>query len=140
MPRLAIVQRAPTLLHREQTLLTAVAGVAEAAANGARLVIFPEAFIPGYPAWIWRLRPGTDSALGGELHALLLKSSVCLKRGDLLPLTEAAREYQVTVVCGLNERDEEFGGGTLYNTVLVIGPEGTILNRHRKLMPTNPER
>jgi nitrilase len=56
------------------------------------------------------------------------------------PLLEAARHYNVTVVCGMDERDDEFGGGTLYNTVLVIGPDGSILNRHRKLMPTNPER
>jgi nitrilase len=138
--RLAIVQKAPTYLHRDQTLRTAVASVAEAAASGAQLVIFPEAFIPGYPAWIWRLRPGTDGAIGGRLHALLLEQAVSLKRGDLAPLLEAARAHQVTVVCGVDERDDEFGGGTLYNTVLVIGPDGAILNRHRKLMPTNPER
>jgi nitrilase len=127
-------------LHRDQTLRTAVAAVAEAAASGAQLVIFPEAFIPGYPAWIWRLRPGTDSAVSGRLHALLLEQAVSLKRGDLAPLSEAARVHKVTVVCGVDERDDEFGGGTLYNTVLVIGPDGAILNRHRKLMPTNPER
>jgi nitrilase len=117
-----------------------VTAVREAAAGGAQLVIFPEAFIPGYPAWIWRLRPGPDGALSGELHARLLEQAVNLRRGDLAPLTAAAREHNVTVVCGLDERDDEFGGGTLYNTVLVIGPDGTILNRHRKLMPTNPER
>lgn len=138
--RLAIVQRAPAYLHRDQTLRTAVAAVAEAAAGGAQLVIFPEAFIPGYPAWIWRLRPGADAAVSGRLHALLLEQAVSLKRGDLAPLLEAARAHKVTVVCGVDERDDEFGGGTLYNTVLVIGPDGAILNRHRKLMPTNPER
>ena len=138
--RLAIIQKAPSYLHRDQTLRTAVAAVAEAAAGGAQLVIFPEAFIPGYPAWIWRLRPGADGALGGQLHALLLQQAVSLKRGDLAPLIAAAREHRVTLVCGMDERDDEFGGGTLYNTVLVIAPDGTILNRHRKLMPTNPER
>lgn len=138
--KVAIIQRAPTYLHREATLSTAVASIAEAAAGGARLVVFPEAFVPGYPAWVWRLRPGTDGALSARLHALLLEHAVSLKRGDLAPVMAAARTHAVTVVCGIDERDDEHGGGTLYNTVLVIGPDGAILNRHRKLMPTNPER
>jgi nitrilase len=138
--KLAVVQRAPVFLQRDQTLHAAVAAVAEAANSGARLVIFPEAFIPGYPAWIWRLRPGTDNAMGGQLHARLLEHAVIPGRGDLLPLMTAAREHQVTVVCGIHERDGAHGGGTLYNTVVMIGPDGSLLNRHRKLMPTNPER
>jgi len=140
MPKLAVVQRPPTYLNRDKTINAAVAGIAEAAATGAKLVVFPEAFVPGYPAWIWRLRPGTDGALSARLHALLLENAVSLKRGDLSPLTEAAREHDLTLICGVDERDDQRGGGTLYNTVLVIGPDGTILNRHRKLMPTNPER
>jgi len=103
-------------------------------------VVFPEAFVPGYPAWIWRLRPGTDAALSARLHAMLLENAVTLGDADLSRLTDAAREHSVTLVCGIDERDDEFGGGTLYNTVVVVGPDGTILNRHRKLMPTNPER
>jgi nitrilase len=136
----AVIQRAPTYLHRDRTLAAAVDAVAEAAAAGAKLVIFPEAFVPGYPAWIWRLRPGTDGALSARLHGLLLENAVIIRRGDLSSLTDAAREHAVTVICGIDERDDEYGGGTLYNTVVVIGPAGTILNRHRKLMPTNPER
>jgi len=136
----AVVQRAPTYLHRDRTLAAAVDAVAEAAAAGAKLVIFPEAFVPGYPAWIWRLRPGTDGALSARLHGLLLENAVIIHKGDLSSLTDAAREHAVTVICGIDERDDEYGGGTLYNTVVVIGPAGTILNRHRKLMPTNPER
>lgn len=56
------------------------------------------------------------------------------------PLTQAAQRHGVSVVCGLNERERTRGGTTLYNSVGVIGPDGTLLNRHRKLMPTNPER
>jgi len=138
--KIAIVQRAPAILDRNRTIQAAVAGIAEAAGNGARLVVFPETYIAGYPSWIWRLRPGSDAALGARLHSLLLENSVCPKRGDLQPLIEAAAKHNVTVVCGMNERDEEHGGGTLYNTVVVIGADGRLLNRHRKLMPTNPER
>jgi nitrilase len=74
------------------------------------------------------------------LHGRLLDQAVDLKRGDLEPLCAAARQHQVTVLCGINERDSEFSRTTLFNSYLVIGPEGAVLNRHRKVMPTNPER
>jgi nitrilase len=138
--RIAVVQRPPVLLDREGTVQAAVAAVAEAARGGAKLVIFPEAFIPGYPVWIWRLKPGADMALATRLHGLLLDQSVDLARGDLDPLCVAARAHAVTLVCGMHERDSEFSRTTLYNTVVVIGSDGTVQNRHRKLIPTNPER
>jgi nitrilase len=140
MPRLAVVQKSPAFLHRAACLRIAVESVAEAAAGGARVIVFPEAFIPGYPAWIWRLRPGGDMALSESLHRALLDNAVDLARDDLAPLRDAAREHGVTVVCGVHERDGEFSRGTLYNTVVTIGGDGKVLNRHRKLMPTNPER
>lgn len=140
MTTLAIVQRPPVWLDREATLALAVSWVAEAAAAGATLVVFPETFVPGYPSWIWRLAPGRDGALLGQLHTRLLANAVDVLGGDLAPLCEAARIHRVTVVCGINERDSALGGGTLYNTVVTIGPDGGLLNRHRKLMPTNPER
>jgi nitrilase len=140
MSRIAVVQRPPVLLDRGRTLHAAVAAVAEAARGGAKLVVFPEAFVPGYPVWIWRLKPGADMGLAGTLHARLLDNAVSLRRGDLDALCAAAKENALTVVCGMHERDEDFSRSTLYNTVVVIGPDGTILNRHRKLMPTNPER
>jgi len=138
--RIAIVQKPPVLLDRTRTITEAVAGIREAAGNGAKLVVFPEAHIPGYPAWIWRLRPGGDMALTEKLHAQLLANAVSFDGDHLAPLQNAAKEHQVTVVCGMDERDAEFSRGTVYNTVVVVGPDGQILNRHRKLMPTNPER
>jgi nitrilase len=140
MSRLAVVQHAPVFLDRARTLEKAVASVREAAKEGARLVVFPEAFVPGYPAWMWRLRPGGDMRLTEKLHSLLRANSVDLSGDDLAPLREVARKEKVAVVCGLHERDTDFSGGTLYNTVVAIGADGSILNRHRKLMPTNPER
>lgn len=140
MARVAIVQQAPVFLDRAATLDKAVAAVAEAAAGGARLVVFPEAFVPGYPAWLWRLRPGDDMALTEQLHARLRANAVDLGGDDLAPLCDAARRHEMTVVCGVNERDAAFSRGTLYNTVVVVGPDGALLNRHRKMMPTNPER
>ena len=140
MTRIAIIQQAPVFLDRAATLAKAVGAVDEAAREGARLVVFPETFIPGYPAWVWRLRPGLDLALTEQLHARLRAEAIDLTGDDLAPLREAAARHGVTIVCGLNERDAEFSRGTLYNTVVLIGPDGTLLNRHRKMMPTSPER
>jgi nitrilase len=127
-------------LDRAATLRRAAAALAEAARNGAQLAVFPEALVPGYPAWMWRLRPGPDMALTERIHARLRANSVCLAADELAPLREAAREHKLAVVCGIHERDAEAGGGTLYNSVVTIGADGGVLNRHRKLMPTNPER
>jgi nitrilase len=140
MNRVAIVQQPPVFLDRAATLDRAVRAIDEAAAAGAGLIVFPEAFVPGYPAWMWRLRPGADMALTEQLHAKLRANAIDVSGDDLAPLYEAARRSGVTLVCGINEIDAAFSRSTLYNTVVTIGPEGTLLNRHRKLMPTNPER
>jgi nitrilase len=140
MTRVAIVQEPPVVLDRAATVARAVALIGEAAGEGAKLVVFPEAFVPGYPAWIWRLRPGSDFATSTAVHRRLVDQAVRLKAGDLAPVCAAAAQHRVTVCIGLNDRDEDVGRATLYNAVLVIGPDGAILNHHRKLMPTNPER
>jgi nitrilase len=140
MKKVAIVQEAPIVLNKEKTIEQATRLVDEAAENGAQLIVFPEAYISGYPAWIWRLRPGSDWGISEELHSRLLKSSVDIENNELDPLCEAAKKNKVTIVCGMNERDGKLSRSTIYNTVVVIGNDGAILNQHRKLMPTNPER
>jgi nitrilase len=128
------------LLDLDKTIARAVESIDEAARAGAALLVFPEAYVPGYPTWIWRLKPGGDIALSNEIHARLRQNAVDLNREDLRPLQDAASKHAVTVVIGINEIDSRFSGTTLFNTVVVIGADGMILNRHRKLMPTNPER
>lgn len=138
--KVAICQRPPVVLDKEASIAAAVAAIDEAAAEGAQLVTFPEAFLPGYPTWIWRLKPGSDMALGNEIHAQLRANAVNISTGDLDPILKAAARNKLVVVMGLHEVDGQFSGTTLFNSVVTIGHEGNILNRHRKLMPTNPER
>lgn len=138
--KVAVIPKPPVLLDRDKTIARGVRSIEEAAGAGATLLVFPEAYVPGYPAWIWRLKPGGDIKLSSELHARLRRNAVDLDRDHLRPLQEAARKHGVTVVMGINEIDSRFSGTTLFNTVVIIGPDGALLNRHRKLMPTNPER
>jgi nitrilase len=140
MTKVAVVQHPPVLLHRDATVARMVEILGEAAGAGATLVTFPETFVPGYPEWLWRLRPGDDAQLSSEIYGRLVAEAVDLNAGHLAPLQEAAKRLGVTVVAGVHERDSEFSRGTLYNTMVIIGPGGEVLNRHRKLVPTNPER
>ena len=79
-------------------------------------------------------------SVSAEIHRRLAENAVDLEAGGLELVQRAARKNNVTTVIGINEREGFYGLSTLYNTVVTIGPDGTVLNRHRKLMPTNPER
>ncbi len=138
--KIAVIQKPPVLLNLQATIERAVQSIAEVARQGAKLAVFPEAYLPGYPTWVWRLKPGGDMALSGAIHERLRSNAVDIDGGGLAPITEAAAEHGITIVCGMNEIDRRYSGSTLFNTVVVIGPDGKLLNRHRKLLPTNPER
>src|SRR4030095_6215674 len=106
--KVAVIQKPPVLLDRNKTIEQAVGSINEAASAGAALLVFPEAYIPGYPTWIWRLKPGGDSALSAELQPRLRRNAVDIERQDLRPLQEAASRHGVTVVMGINEIDSRF--------------------------------
>src|SRR5579871_6660982 len=117
MARVAVVQHAPVVLDRQATLVHAAAWVGEAAREGACLVVFPEAFVPGYPSWMWRLRPGPEMAWAEQIHARQLAQAVDLSAAPCMleTLQQAAREHGVGIVCGLQERDSQGSGSTLFN-------------------------
>lgn len=140
MTKIAVVQKTPVFLDKNKTIELAVKCVEEAAKNNATLVIFTECFIAGYPTWIWRLRPGGDWDTSEALHQRLLNNAINIDSDDLDPLYEVARKNNLTIVCGIEERDNKLSQTTLYNSVITIGDDGVLLNKHRKLMPTNPER
>lgn len=115
----------------------------EAAAKGAKLIVFPETWIPGYPAWLDCCR---DAALWDHepvkrIFARMAENSVAVPGPAFDRLAETACHADATLVIGLTERVEQGpGNGTLYNSLLTIGPDGRLLNHHRKLMPTYTER
>lgn len=137
--KIAAVQAAPVFLDREATVAKACDLMAEAAQNDARLVVFPEAFIPTYPDWVWAIPPSRGRLLS-DLYAELVDQSVTIPGPTTERLCEAAREAGVYVVMGVNERNVEASNASLYNTLIYIDSEGNLLGKHQKLVPTAPER
>jgi nitrilase len=136
----AAVQAAPIFLDRDATAAEAAELIATAARAGARLVVFPEAFLPGYPAWVWAVSPGETRTLR-SLYTELLANAVSYPDDPALRvLGRAAREAGVSVAIGVSERNVEASGTSLYNTLIYIDEQGRVVGRHRKLVPTGGER
>jgi nitrilase len=132
--KVAAVQTAPVFLDRDATIEKVAALCKEAAAEGAGLIAFPETFVPTYPDWVWRTTPWADGE--AQWFTRLLDQSVDVPGPTTDALGDAAREAGAYLAIGVNERD----GTTLYNTLLYFGPDGALLGKHRKLMPTGGER
>ncbi len=131
----AAVQAAPVYLDAPATVDKAAALIREAARNGASLIAFPEVFVPGYPYWNWL----TDPLTGSVWFERLVRASVLVPGPEIAVIQRAAREAQACVVIGVNERSP-VSLGCLYNTMVFIGPDGSLLGRHRKLVPTWAEK
>ncbi|MFL6126571.1 carbon-nitrogen hydrolase family protein [Actinophytocola sp.] len=131
--RVAVVQAAPSLFDPPETLRRFGELLARAAAENAELVVFPEAFIGGYPKGAtFGATVGARTAAGRALFARYRRSAI----DDFDPLRRAVAARRVHVVVGVVER----AGHTLYCTALLIAPDGTLLGHHRKLVPTGIER
>jgi nitrilase len=139
--RAAVVQAAPVLFDREASIQKACRLVADAAAQSAHLILFPEAFIPAYPRGL-----GFGTVVGGRSEAgrrtweRYWANSVDVPGPATEALGAAARAASAYLAIGVVERDTQFSRGTLYCTLLYFGPEGHLLGKHRKLKPTAAER
>ncbi|WP_420737871.1 carbon-nitrogen hydrolase family protein [Bradyrhizobium japonicum] len=133
--RAAAVQASPVYLNPGATADKAASLVREAAANGAKLVAFPEVFVPGYPYWNWI----TDPVTGSAWFEKLAKASVLVPGPEVDAVRKAARDTGCYVVLGVNERSP-VSLGAIYNTLVFIGPDGAVLGKHRKLVPTWAEK
>ena len=141
--KVAIVQAAPVFMNLAASLDLAVKLIGEAESKGAKLVVFGETWLPGYPAWLdycpaaalWNHQPTK------EVYAELRRNSLSLDSNETQRLAKAAADHQVVLVIGVNERvDRGPGNGTLYNSLLTFDSDGGLVNHHRKLIPTYTER
>ncbi len=135
----AAVQAAPVFLDLAASVDKAVGLIGDAASAGARLVAFPETWLPGYPAWIFGAAGWEDPA-SKRAYARLARNAVTVDGDAVATLRRAAAAHAVEVVIGVNERDSLYSRGTLYNSLLFIGADGALAGVHRKLVPTHAER
>lgn len=136
---LAIIQASPIFMNKDATIDKACKLMIDAAKKGADIAVFPEAFIPGYPDWIWHIPPG-EMALNQNLYALLLEQSVIVDSEDTQRLCVTAKKVGIHVVIGINEKNTSASGGSINNSLLFIDSDGEIVGRHQKLVPTIAER
>jgi nitrilase len=133
----AVVQAASVAFDREKTLAKALDLIRDAAKLGAQLVLFPEAFISGYPRGLdFGAVVGSRTEAGREDFKRYFESAVEVPGPVVVALSKAARANSVYLVMGVIERER----GTLYCCVLFFAPDGTFLGKHRKVMPTASER
>jgi aliphatic nitrilase len=130
----ATVQTSPVFLNVEKTIAKAISFVKEASTNGAQLIAFPEVFVAGYPYWNWIMTP----VQGSKWYEQLYKSSVKTEDLILKPLYQAAKDLNIHIVIGINERGDSYG--EIYNTNLIIDNQGNLIGKHRKLVPTWAEK
>jgi nitrilase len=137
--KIAAAQVSPFFLNKEKTIDKACKTIIEAGEHGAKLIVFPEVFISGYPDWVW-LIPNSRGAELNELYVQLVENAVSVPDDSTHRLCEAARKAAISVVMGMHERNVETSGTSLFNSLLFISEAGNILGKHRKLIPTGGER
>jgi nitrilase len=138
--KVACAQVEPIVLDREATLDKLEQVAAEAAGNGAELVVFPETFVPVYPSSTWaKAFAGWEASGAKETFARLAQQSVAVGSAAERRIGAAARELGIWIATGVNEVDET-RPGTIYNALFFHSPKGELALHHRKLVPTNHER
>jgi nitrilase len=135
--RVAVVQSSPVVFDKDRTLAKLADLAADAGRTGAKLILFPEAFVSGYPKGLdFETRVGVRTPAGRDQFRQYFDSAIDVPGRDVEAIGRAAKAAAAYLVVGVIERD----GGTLYCTALFFGPDGSLLAKHRKLMPTAAER
>ena len=137
----ALAQLSPIWLNKKETLKKAEQAVVDAAHKNAELIVFGEAFLPGYPYWI-ALTNGAEwnSTVQKEMHAHYARNSIQIEAGDLDSISQLAKEHSIAVYMGAIERAPDRGGHSLYCSLIYFNQHGEIKSVHRKLQPTYDER
>lgn len=139
--RVAVVQDAPILFDKQSAMDKIDAHTRDATEQGADLIVFPEVFLGGYPRGLsFGTRVGSRNTDGRKDWERYWESAIDIPGTETDVLGELAKETGVYLVIGVVERDQEFSRGTLYNSMVYIGPDGKVLGKHRKLVPTGSER
>ncbi|WP_019424612.1 carbon-nitrogen hydrolase family protein [Paenibacillus sp. OSY-SE] len=139
--KVAAVQSAPILFDKQTAMDKIDNMTREAAGQEANLIVFPEAFVPGYPRGLsFGTRVGSRNADGRRDWERYWASAIDIPGPETETFGELAKELGVYLVIGVVERDQQFSTGTLYNSMVYIGPDGNLLGKHRKLVPTGSER
>ncbi len=139
--KVAVAQLGSVFMDREASISKACEYIIEASSNDAQILVFPEAFISGYPRGLrFDSAIGSRGPRGKQDWVRYWHSSVMIPSEPLQVLANTIREAKVYVVIGIIEQEEYGSQGTLYCTMLYYGPDGTILGKHRKLKPTGIER
>lgn len=137
--KVAAAQVSPVFLNKEETVEKACKVIEEAGAAGADFIVFPEAFISGYPDWVW-LIPNSKGAVLNELYTELVENAISVGDASSKKLCKAAKAAGINVVMGMHERNSEASNASLFNSLLFIDNQGEIIGKHRKLIPTGGER
>ncbi len=137
---IALAQISPVWFDRERTIAKVCDSISDAAGQGAQLIAFGEALVPGYPFWIeYSNITAFNSPFHKAFHAEYIKQAVCIERGDLQGVCDLAGEKKVAVYLGIIERPKD-RGESVYASLVYIDQKGEIKSVHRKLMPTYDER
>ena len=128
--KVAAIQATPVFLNRDATIDKACELIITAGREGARLIAFPESFVPTYPDWVWAVPSGDEEVLD-EVYAEFLNNSIAIPSHATDKLCRAAKIANGYVAIGVSERNVEASGGSLYNTMLYIDAQGQILGKHR---------
>ena len=137
--KVASAQLAPVFLNKEKTIEKACKAIIEAGEKGAQLIVFPEAFISGYPDWVW-LIPNSKGADLNDLYLKLVENAISVPDNSTDKLCKAAKKANINVVIGMHEKNSETSNASLFNSLLFIDDTGIVLGKHRKLIPTGGER